>query len=476
MTFRKPDNLVELLQNPPHETFNIEYKEWISLEENEGKAKVVKTCLALRNADGGLLIIGFDNDATPVDCPWEESVQNVYHPDELQQLVSQYADPRFELTVEFPALQGQQYPVIYVPGGICTPVVARKSMSGSDDKVLVRQNAVYVRTLVNGRVGTDEPHNHQDWDRLMEICFENREADFGRVLRRHLEPESLRSAYAELKKILAEETSSHPPTENLLYEGARRYEAAASRCFGTTEDREAKPPKLSNAGHVGFFEAGCVVDPPLSGYDADEKFLKVVMAAHPGLWDWPLWFNPRRLPGFSSSPYVKDGVWELFFRDERFGVEQFWFISPEGRFYVRTVLDEDIPLEQSMRPGSRLSVGWRIRRVLEAFRCCLAFTRGLTSKEDTRLRFQFRWTGLTGRILDWSLSGNIPLRGILPSSSYRAQQDVVQSTACLVISVGHGPIIEAGHHAVAPLTQVFGGQVLDRRVVEQVYQQFWGRV
>ncbi|WP_178087580.1 AlbA family DNA-binding domain-containing protein, partial [Methylacidimicrobium cyclopophantes] len=228
MTFRKPDNLVELLQNPPHENFNIEYKEGISLKENERKAKVVKTCLALRNADGGLLIIGFNNDATPVAYPWEESVQNVYHPDKLQELVSQYADPLFEITVEFPALQGQQYPVIYVPGGIRTPVVARKPMSGSDGKLLVRQKAVYVRTLVNGKVGTTEPQNHQDWDRLMEICLENREADFGRVLRRHLEPESLRSAYAEVKKILDEERASPPPAENLLDEGARRYEAAAS--------------------------------------------------------------------------------------------------------------------------------------------------------------------------------------------------------------------------------------------------------
>jgi hypothetical protein len=50
----------------------------------------------------------------------------------------------------------------------------------------LRQNAVYVRTISNGRASSCEPVTAADWDKLMRICFDNREADVGRFMRRHL--------------------------------------------------------------------------------------------------------------------------------------------------------------------------------------------------------------------------------------------------------------------------------------------------
>src|SRR5437764_1293836 len=52
----------ELLAHPS-ESLNVEIKNWISPGDKAGEAKIVRAVLALRNRNGGYLIIGF-NDKT----------------------------------------------------------------------------------------------------------------------------------------------------------------------------------------------------------------------------------------------------------------------------------------------------------------------------------------------------------------------------------------------------------------------------
>jgi predicted HTH transcriptional regulator len=42
------------------ESLNVEVKRWIKIEEPDGIAKVARAALALRNRNGGFLVIGFD--------------------------------------------------------------------------------------------------------------------------------------------------------------------------------------------------------------------------------------------------------------------------------------------------------------------------------------------------------------------------------------------------------------------------------
>jgi hypothetical protein len=83
--------------------------------------------------------------------------------------------------VNFKRYQGTVHPEIIIPGGIQSPVITRTGFEKE-----LRQNAVYVRTISNGRPSSCEPMTAADWDKLMRICFDNREADVGRFLRRHL--------------------------------------------------------------------------------------------------------------------------------------------------------------------------------------------------------------------------------------------------------------------------------------------------
>ena len=74
--FLRSQELVER----PGESLSVEYKRWIDPECPEGKAKIVKTALALKNYGGGSLVIGFDNDSFEPDTNnVPQDVKAVFH-------------------------------------------------------------------------------------------------------------------------------------------------------------------------------------------------------------------------------------------------------------------------------------------------------------------------------------------------------------------------------------------------------------
>ena len=83
------DDLQSLILNPV-ESLDVELKPWLALDTPAGKAKLVKACLALRNNNGGCLLVGFQNDGKP-DPNVPSDVRAVYHIDVIQQLLARYA-------------------------------------------------------------------------------------------------------------------------------------------------------------------------------------------------------------------------------------------------------------------------------------------------------------------------------------------------------------------------------------------------
>jgi predicted HTH transcriptional regulator len=167
----------------------VEFKSWLDLKTTAGKAKVVKSLLALRNNGGGYLVIGFDDKTRlPVDGGRPADVSAAFHPDTVQRLVKTYCRPAFEVEVRLGTRDQKQFPVMVVPAGVRSPVIARAPITDgvADGTVtLIRQNAVYMRTVNSGVVESTEPRLAEDWDRLIETCFDNREAEIRRFLRRH---------------------------------------------------------------------------------------------------------------------------------------------------------------------------------------------------------------------------------------------------------------------------------------------------
>jgi hypothetical protein len=92
------DNLVAALS----EGLNVEIKRWISPTELGGLAKIIKGILGIRNRNGGFFIVGFDDKTL---LPDEENrikdYKSLYHIDEIQRIVSDFASEVFEVTVGF---------------------------------------------------------------------------------------------------------------------------------------------------------------------------------------------------------------------------------------------------------------------------------------------------------------------------------------------------------------------------------------
>jgi hypothetical protein len=164
------------------ETLDTEIKGWLNLSDAREAALLAKACLAMRNNDGGRIVLGIDNaTAKGVPPPSSLDVLKDYHTDRVNEIIGKYAVPKFEVVVAFKEYEGRIHPELTIAGGIQNPVISR---SGFEKEL--RQNAVYVRTISNGRPSSCEPMTAADWDKLMRICFDNREADIGRFMRRYL--------------------------------------------------------------------------------------------------------------------------------------------------------------------------------------------------------------------------------------------------------------------------------------------------
>ena len=149
------------------EGLNVEVKNWISPDDPQGVAKIVRAVLALRNRNGGYLVIGFDNGTLQPDIANRPTdVRKEYpHIDKIQGLISRFSYQLFEVAVSFPELDGREYPVIFVPVGVQWPVAAKADLDDSGKK-LVEFGDVYCRTLsANGTPSTavarpqDSPDN-----------------------------------------------------------------------------------------------------------------------------------------------------------------------------------------------------------------------------------------------------------------------------------------------------------------------------
>ena len=182
-----PDDVLQSLVERPRETINIELKSWIDPKSPEGEQKIARAALALRNQNGGYLVIGFnDKTCKPDAVPAGVNVRLQYHTDEIQRIVSRYASHPFVIETHFQETGGVEYPVIRIPAGFKTPVVCKADLlvrgPGGKERFLLRAKDIYVRTVDTNHTVSSAPGNGRDIEELVERCFQNREADHTALL------------------------------------------------------------------------------------------------------------------------------------------------------------------------------------------------------------------------------------------------------------------------------------------------------
>jgi hypothetical protein len=286
---------IEELLAHPSESLNVEIKNWINPDDKAAQAKIVRATLALRNRNGGYLIIGFD-DKTGLPDPKNRpsDIHSTFHTDKIQGLISKYASVTFEAAVVLGQRDGQLYPVIAIPEGVRSPVAAKADLVDGTNR-LIRTGDVYFRTLAANGTPSSALARHQDWPDIVEICFENREADIGRFLRRQLgSNRDVASFLTTLREFgfpeLTASSQAVTPAPALSDLSVAVLDAGEKRLKGALANRKLNPEE-QKVIEAGSWSVGLVIDPPRLGRLPDQVFRSTLASSNPQYTGWPVWLD-----------------------------------------------------------------------------------------------------------------------------------------------------------------------------------------
>ena len=390
-------SVVDAIVASPSESLTVEIKTWIDPTQPAGIAKIAKGAMALRNRNGGFFVIGFDDKTlTPDTAKRPANAEALFHVDVIQGIISKYASEPFEVTVNWSERQGASYPVLSVPSGVKVPVAAKRELKDGS-QILIRNNTVYFRSLSsNGTVSTTEALA-RDWPEIVEICFDNREADVGRFIRRHLPGLDLGS--------LLKFSTSQPQAPTLCDRALSVIDAGESRYKERIKNRKLSAEEKPLVGRA-FWSVALVVDPPRQNAIANQEVLDRLAVSNPRYTGWPIWMDARTMSDAENRAKVREDAFEYLvvsaspeFSDHI----DFARLDPKGEFFLHRLLQDDgVPAR--IRPGRVLDPTLMILRVAEAMAVGIALSKALGCEpEKTTLGFAFRWHQLSGRSLtNWA--------------------------------------------------------------------------
>ncbi len=447
--------IAELLRRPA-ESLNVEVKAWIDPRTDDGVGKIVKGVFAIRNRNGGYLIIGFNNSTlAPDPSPFGEDVTRIFHLDTIQGLISRYASRPFEISIEFHVVAGQMYPVIIVPEGVTVPVMVKSDLVRLEGGYHLRERDVYFRTLNSNGTPSSSLLGHRDQEDLMNICFDNREADIGRFLRRHLGS----GDFSPLTQFLsnlgpAPEADLASRASRLLERGEAAFQMALSR----------RPSVDTNSGILDFLtmRVAMVLYPP-SDAQPTQEFMNKIAAGNPQFTGWPVWLDSRGFTNPDERAHVRDGAWEAFISADEIVTKHFEFmlLDPKGEFYLRRVMQDD--LAEKVTPRTVMDVVLMIYRVTEVLAVGISISRAAGWDEDARARFTFRWSGLENRKLHpWV---NV-LRSVGLGGNFKSVATTAESSVELSLDTPHSALAPYVSQAVAPLFAAFNGYQASDALIE----------
>ena len=453
------DRITSLLRQPS-EGLQVEIKNWLDPRGSESIAKIIKAVFAIRNRNGGFLIIGFDNKSLiPDRYSLDEDVDKLYHLDTIQGLVSRYANSPFEVAVEIRDRDGQLHPVIVVPEGVQVPVVVKRDLVADGGKRLLEVGDVYFRTLLSNGTPSSARILPADYPELMDICFENREADIGRFLRRHLSGVDTSVVDALLSKASAEPVE---PVKQLRERSFDLIERGHAAFEAEVEQRDAAS-KLQRLQGALTMRVGLVVDPAKPGEVPTKEFMNKISASNPQYTGWPAWLDSRDFAKEEHRAYVINGIWQALIvqLDCGWGRHvEFLRFDPKGEFYLRRVMQDD--LSDKVSAGTAMDIVLMIYRVAEVLAVGVSMARSLGWEPNSTVGFAFRWTGLEGRQLRSWVN---PL-GWYGGEGSQSRSGTVDSYVEVPLEIPHSALAPHVRQAVGPLFASFDGYMASPELIE----------
>lgn len=435
------ENLRRLVDDPM-EQIDAEYKDWLNLSQNHGKATLAKAAIALANHGGGYIVIGLAEDgasltskARPSDCP--EITQ-----DAVNGAVRRYAEPEFQCAMRIVPHHhsGIPHPVIVVPGNLTVPVMSKRELQG-----VIQKNCCYIRKPGPRSEG---PTTQGEWRDLL-----------NRYVRANLD--ELRD---DIRAIFTGQVEAQNPVPNPADELRGFCAAAYARWQELASQLPNGTPARFPHGHyeIGLSLIGATPADSLSELECRLDVARIV-----NLTGWPpfLHANIREW-----KPYPYNGFFEAWLGhqvkirafDDAAHCD-FWRVSREGKLYIIRGYDEDDDrMPQYDEPGSCVNISIPIWRIGEVLLFANRFAECFDS--DGQIAVFCRFTGLNGRrlVTDW----RIPLTG----SQISRTDEVLQETQTTVSQV-HDNLAEVVHKLLLRLYEAFGFYELPSPLVQSELQQ-----
>ena len=432
--------LVEL----PVERLEVEYKDWLDLRTEHGRATIAKHAIALANHGGGHIVLGFSEQADELASHHRPEEIPAITQDRVNGAIRRYCDPAFqcEMNIVNRSDTSVGHPVITVPGTISTPVMSKRDHSG-----VIRQHGCYIRKQ---GPRSEVPQTHSDWRSLLDRCVRATRADL---------LDSIRSIV--VGQVEAPELGIDVQERLLDFctDARNRWAELASNL----------PVQSPSRFPLGYQEIGVslVGAAPIDRFNEVQRRLELARGAT-AFSPWPLFLEPR---GTASREYIYGDSVEAWIGRPTAGRlfdepshSDFWRVSSDGNLYsIRGHFEDGIP--QNAVPGKAFDIGATIRQVGEALVFARAWAETFDGVEQMTIRCRF--TGLEGRTL-LSLGRTTAFHMVFQRVCHT---DVVELQGQMTLQQVDDNMAEVCHTFLRPLYERFDFYELQLEAVQRVLHE-----
>lgn len=364
--------LTRLLANS-NESLTLEYKSWLDLNVNHGKATLAKAAIALANEGGGIIILGMrDAENSPLASQARPAGQARYSQDQVNSAINRYTDPEMhcELIFALHPGSGVEHAFVAIPGRMTVPVMSTRDCQG-----VIMSRRCYIR---KPGPRSEEPHTAEEWRGLLERCVRARRQDMLDAIRVIVQGHSpsvragqngdlqrfCKRAKAEWLRVI-EPLPPHDPARMPLgfYSLAFQIkDVAAAATFRQLQERMKTAGRLRHTGWGPFVM--------LSRQDLAPNIVDDTIQ---------VWLGDPTAERLDRAPSHCD----------------FWRADRSGFLYLHRGFDEDA--SDQVAPGSALGITLPIWRVGEALLYIARLARIFGN--DPLIRVRAVYTGLRNREL-----------------------------------------------------------------------------
>jgi len=437
------DSELQAILQTPSENLSIEYKGWLDLSQNPGRATLAKAAIAIANEGGGIIVLGMREDVGDggaLRSMPRPAALGRYSQDEVNSAIRRFADPEFHCGLMFVThpQTGHEHAFVIVPGGMMVPVMSARGCDG-----VIASQRCYVR---KSGPRSEEPFTAEEWRKLLQRCLQA-----GR--------ESMLNAI----RIIVQGHNGSPPTEEAANALAQYCDTARERWQQLVDGLPADDIARMPHGHydicfelVGVRNAG----------SATELRHRMEEAGRIRLTGWGPFVSLTRQ---DLAPQPVGGSIECWLGrhvEERLSRAvahcDFWRAHPSGLLFLQRGYDED-SLER-VQPGTIFDITLPIWRVGEAMLFVARLARQYDD-DETNILVRCRYSGLAGRQLDC----------LTPGRHFSFARVAVDDTAELETQATVGQIednlVEILHQLLAPLYERFAFFELPRDIVRAEVEQ-----